>query len=122
MKILAAVTHPDVRRALSAVIEGMGHEVESVECEADVLECLDSEGGYNALLLYLFAGASGTSLLDLIKADKRHTSLPVIVACEPCMKEFVLKLNGIFANEELLADSVIAALAEVAAGLKPSAT
>src|SRR3989338_9680543 len=108
MKILCAVTHPDVRKALANLIVSTGPEVESVECEADVLECLDANSAYDAVLLYLFTGISGTNLLNLIRANKRLKSLPVIVVCDPCMKEFVLKRNGIFANEEFLADSVTA--------------
>src|SRR3989344_1453593 len=117
MKILVAVTHPSVRASLADVLAGRGCEVEPVECEADVLECLDANSAYDAVLLYLFTGISGTNLLNLIRANKRLKSLPVIVVCDPCMKEFVLKRNGIFANEEFLADSVTAALADVAKSL-----
>ena len=51
MKILCAVTHPDVRKALANLIVSTGPEVESVECEADVLECLDANSAYDAVLL-----------------------------------------------------------------------
>lgn len=122
MKILCAVTHPDVRRALTGCIQAAGHEVESVECEADVLECLNANDQYDAILLYLFTGRAGTDLLNLLKASKRLTSIPVIVACEIHMKEFVLGRNGIFANEAFLLDSITAALADVAKNLPQPAT
>ena len=122
MKILCAVTHPDVRRSLTGCVQAGGYEVESVECEADVLECLDATGNYDAILLYLFTGRAGTDLLNLIRANKRLTSLPVIVVCEPIFKEFVLKRNGIFANEEFLVDSVIAALSDIAKSLPQTVT
>ena len=123
MKILCAVTHPDVRKALANLIVSTGPEVESVECEADVLECLDANSAYDAVLLYLFTGRSGTDLLNLIRANKRLVALPIIVVCEPVFKEFVLRQNATFANEEFLTDSVTAALADIAKSMpQPIAT
>ena len=123
MKILLAVSHQDVRKALTAILQSMGNEVEPVECEADVLEILDNNGRtYEAVVTYLFPVMSVTDLLSLIKTDKRFSTMPVVVVCELDIMEKVTTRGGIFANEGFLPDSILAALAQVAAGLNPPAT
>lgn len=122
MKILCAVSHPDVRKALTGCIQAAGHEVEPVECEADVLDSLDGNSSYDVLAMYLLPSISSLKLLELIRLDKRFSVMPAVIICEHYAKDAVVKLNGIFANEEFVPDSVMAALKEVAATLKLPAT